>query len=267
MRLPLISALLLVTALLIIPLTTISAETTTVRAVSAATPATPAPSTKAAFNTVWATAPLASTIATTTATSITPTTTANLPTLVNVEPHTTTSAVETNPVVKITSPSRVEERFFNSSTLGRTMHYYVYLPAGYDDDPSVQYPTLYLLHGIGGNADEWLGYGVREAADQLRGAGTIYPFIIALPHGEQGYWVDQVDGGPQWATYVVDDVVPDIDKHYRTLAERDDRTIGGLSMGGARRTPDRAQPPRHVRHCRRAQPFVSPTQRGPIIFR
>ncbi len=135
MRLPLISALLLVTALLIIPLTTISAETTTVRAVSAATPATPAPSTKAAFNTVWATAPLASTIATTTATSITPTPTANLPTLVNVEPHTTTPAVETNPVVKITSPSRVEERLFNSSTFGRTMHYYVYLPAGYDDDP------------------------------------------------------------------------------------------------------------------------------------
>ncbi len=110
------------------------------------------------------------------------------------------------------------------------MYYYVYLPQGYDDDPTARYPVAYMLHGIGGNADEWLGYGAREAADSLMNNGAIRPFIIALPHGEQGYWVDQI-GGPQWATYVADDVVSEIDRQYRTLANRADRAIGGLSMG------------------------------------
>ena len=62
------------------------------------------------------------------------------------------------------------------------------------------------------------------------GDGSIRPFILVLPHGEQGYWVDQV-GGPQWSTYLVKDVVPEIDKHYRTKADQADRAIGGFSMG------------------------------------
>lgn len=128
------------------------------------------------------------------------------------------------------SPSRAERRTFFSAILGREMYYYVYLPQGYDSDPSARYPVAYMLHGIGGNADEWLAYGAREAADSLMNSGAIRPFIIALPHGEQGYWVDQI-GGLQWAAYVADDVVPAIDRQYRTLADRADRAIGGLSMG------------------------------------
>lgn len=128
------------------------------------------------------------------------------------------------------SPSRVERRPLVSAILGREIYYYVYLPQGYDNDPAVRYPVVYLLHGIGGNADEWLAYGAREAANSLMNGGEIRPYIIAFPHGEQGYFVDQV-GGPQWATYVANDLVPEIDKQYRTLADRANRAIGGLSMG------------------------------------
>lgn len=224
MRLSLISALLLITTLLIIPLSAISSETTTAPIVP--TVATSA-SEKPVLEPVW----VATAVTTGKTNAATPPRTANSPTFVNIEPSTTTLALSTLPVRKPPSPSRVEERFFVSGTLGRTMHYYVYLPAGYDDDTTVRYPTLYLLHGIGGNADEWLGYGVREAADTLMGDGTIHPFIIALPHGEQGYWIDQVGGGPQWATYVANDVVPELDTQYRTLPDRENRAIGGLSMG------------------------------------
>lgn len=129
------------------------------------------------------------------------------------------------------SPSRLLEVNFASKTLGRTVKYYVYVPAGYDSNPTLRYPVLYYLHGIGGDPREWLGYGLREAADQLMGSSAIQPFIIVLPQGEQGYWVDQVAGGPQWATYVANDVVAEIDGKYRTLPDRQDRAIGGLSMG------------------------------------
>lgn len=131
----------------------------------------------------------------------------------------------------IPAPSRLLEVDFASKTLGRTVKYYVYLPAGYDSTPTMRYPVLYYLHGIGGDPREWLGYGVREAADELLGSGAIRPFIIVPPQGDQGYWGDQVDGGPQWSTYVATDVVAEIDSTYRTLADRQDRAIGGLSMG------------------------------------
>ncbi|MDQ6695430.1 MAG: esterase family protein, partial [Chloroflexota bacterium] len=61
--------------------------------------------------------------------------------------------------------------------------------------------------------------------------GQISQFIIVLPEGDQGYWVDQ-SGGPQWGTYMAHDVVTQIDSRYRTLADRQYRAIGGLSMGG-----------------------------------
>ena len=141
----------------------------------------------------------------------------------------TTPSIAATPTTP--SPSRLLEVDFASRTLARTVKYYVYLPVGYDTDTTRRYPVLYYLHGIGGDPREWLGYGVREAADELMGSGAIQPFLIVLPQGDQGYWVDQVDGGPQWATYVATDVVAEVDARYRTLADRQDRAIGGLSMG------------------------------------
>ena len=141
----------------------------------------------------------------------------------------TTPSVAATPTTP--SPSRLLEVDWVSKTLGRTVKYYVYLPAGYDADQARRYPVLYYLHGIGGDPREWLGYGVREAADELMGSGAVQPFLIVLPQGDQGYWVDQVNGGPQWATYVATDLVAEIDAKYRTYADRQDRAIGGLSMG------------------------------------
>lgn len=130
------------------------------------------------------------------------------------------------------SPARLVKGEFASATLGRTMPYYIILPQGYDDNQAARYPVLYFLHGMSGDPNEWLRYGVQEAATSLMGDGTIVPFIIVLPAGDQGYWVDQVNGGPQYATYVARDVVAEIDGHYRTLPDRQYRAIGGLSMGG-----------------------------------
>ena len=129
------------------------------------------------------------------------------------------------------SPSRVTLNEFFSPVLNRTVKYNLYIPRGYDTDTTRRYPVLYYLHGMSGSIDEWLTYGTREAADQLMSSGTIQPFLIVMPEGDQGYWVDQVDDGPQWATYLATDVVNEIDSHYRTIPLRADRAIGGISMG------------------------------------
>jgi enterochelin esterase-like enzyme len=129
------------------------------------------------------------------------------------------------------SPSRLEYHQCSSTTLGRTMPYFIFLPPGYDSSLGQRYPVLYMLHGLSGAAEEWRWYGIVEDAGALMDTGTIQPYIIVLPQGDQGYWVDQANGGPQWGKYLASDVVGEIDAHFHTLADRDHRALGGLSMG------------------------------------
>jgi enterochelin esterase-like enzyme len=126
--------------------------------------------------------------------------------------------------------STTEARSFWSTTLGRLMPYFIYLPPGYSSGSDQRYPVLYMLHGMGGSNSEWRGYGLLEVADTLMRAREIRPFLIVLPQGDQGDWVDQANG-PQWSTYLSHDVVAEVDGAFRTLPDRDHRAVGGLSMG------------------------------------
>ena len=127
-----------------------------------------------------------------------------------------------------------EESFF-SLALGRNERYLVWLPPGYDASAR-RYPTLYLLHGVGGDAgvgvEEWLGYALTEDLDRMLAAGLIEPLIVVLPNGEQGYWINHADGGPRWADFVAVDLVDHVDATFRTEPVRERRAVGGLSMGG-----------------------------------
>ncbi len=128
------------------------------------------------------------------------------------------------------SDTVVEDSFY-SAALGQEMSYLVYLPPGYDADGR-RYPTLYMLHGIGGSNREWLGYGIDVAASCLMRAGRVQPFVVVLPQGDESYWVNHAPDGPRWGDYVADDLVAQVDAVYRTLPAPASRAIGGLSMGG-----------------------------------
>jgi enterochelin esterase-like enzyme len=88
-----------------------------------------------------------------------------------------------------------------------------------------------MLHGRAGQYGEWVVYGLPETAERLIRSGFIPPMIIVLPQGDQSYWVNHVNG-ERWGDYLVSDVVPHIDATYRTIARREGRAFGGLSMGG-----------------------------------
>ncbi len=129
------------------------------------------------------------------------------------------------------SPARVLDRSFHSDALGRDMPYLVFLPPGYGSTGE-RYPVLYMLHGIGGDyATEWPGYGLLDSAAAMMARGDVRPFIIVLPEGEDGYWVDHV-GGPAWGTYVARDLVAEVDRDFLTVAQANARAVGGNSMGG-----------------------------------
>ena len=132
----------------------------------------------------------------------------------------------------IASSARVVEATLRSTALGADVPYVVYLPPGYDSSPDQHYPVLYMLHGLGGNRQQWRQEGLLAVADVLIRNDEIQPMIIVTPEGGSSYWVNHANGGPRWGTYVSEDLVRELDKTYRTAPGREYRAIGGSSMGG-----------------------------------
>ena len=128
----------------------------------------------------------------------------------------------------------IRTHWYQSKSLGTVRRLTVYTPPGYDKNQSVRYPVLYLFHGA--NADENAWYRLGRAnliLDNLLAAGTIKPFIVVMPFG---YGVApgglQADNTAKFSKDLIDDVIPYIDDSYRTISNRSNRAIVGLSMGG-----------------------------------
>jgi len=148
-------------------------------------------------------------------------------------PGTTPSTADAHAPYTLTTyagGSRVLEEALFSPTLDLHTSYRVLLPADYDTSAR-RYPVLYMLHGVAGDSNEWQSIGLLEAADRMVQRGQIDPFLIVLPNGGGNYWVNQATGA-RWADYVVNDVVGQVDRDFRTIAAPSARAIGGLSMGG-----------------------------------
>lgn len=120
-------------------------------------------------------------------------------------------------------------REFESTALKRQWSYAVYLPTDYEVS-KLDYPVLYLLHGAGGNRNDWAALGgIQATADQLIRSGAIPPALIVMPDAGNSWYVD---GAEKMETAVLEDLLPDVERHFRALHEREGRLIGGLSMGG-----------------------------------
>jgi enterochelin esterase-like enzyme len=105
--------------------------------------------------------------------------------------------------------------------------YRVYLPPCYSQQPEQRFPSLYLIHGQSFNDDQWDRLGVNETVDRLSAVGKIAPMIIVMPYDRYGGLSDESNFGK----VVADELLPLIDKTYRTLADRKFRAVGGLSRG------------------------------------
>ncbi|OLE77688.1 MAG: hypothetical protein AUG02_01075 [Chloroflexi bacterium 13_1_20CM_2_70_9] len=142
-------------------------------------------------------------------------------------------AADVAPVAARPAPTglRVESRSFYSDALGRTMPYKVYLPPQYATDTTRRFPTLYLLHGMGGSDDQWIDVGAPVSAEKMIRSGQIAPLVVVMPEGETAYWVDHANGGPRWGAYVAVDLVKEVESAFRVQTGQTHRAIGGLSMG------------------------------------
>ncbi len=145
----------------------------------------------------------------------------------------------------------LREESFYSEALGVMKSYLVYLPPDYELNDA-RFPVVYMLHGLGGDEDDWSKMGLAVAADAL----SLRAIVIMLD-GDDSYYANRASSvdydacltqprpfgrassmrtycvkEARYETYVTSDVVTHVDATYRTIAKREARAIGGLSMGG-----------------------------------
>jgi S-formylglutathione hydrolase FrmB len=127
------------------------------------------------------------------------------------------------------SAVRVETIQLASAMLGKTLPYRVLLPPGYGlvTSRGTRYPALYLLHGWGGHYDSWL------ANTSLARYASEHRLIVVMPEGENGWYTDGADASAgKHESYILAELIPDVDRRFRTIADRRGRGVAGYSMGG-----------------------------------
>ena len=113
---------------------------------------------------------------------------------------------------------------------------FIYLPPSYASNRNQRYPVVYLLHGYGLTAERWMSFTkLAEAADKDIASGTMRDMILVNPDAFTKYSGSMYSASPttgDWESYIADDLVAYVDRHYRTIANRMSRGLGGHSMGG-----------------------------------
>ena len=125
---------------------------------------------------------------------------------------------------------RVAYRTFDSRLIGDKVSYHVYLPAAYAK-PGTRWPVLYWLHGTDGGI-----VGVRPLAkllDEAMQAGKVPAMVVVFVNGlPRRLWADSKDGSAPVETVFITELIPEVDKTFRTVAKREGRILEGFSMGG-----------------------------------
>lgn len=134
----------------------------------------------------------------------------------------------------------VREVWYASNTLGMMRRMHVYTPPGYEKSTG-KYPVFYLLHGGGDDDSGWNTIGRSGfILDNLMAAGKAKPMIVVMPNGSMP--LPAQPGPPDaqmmnrvrdmFAVELLKEIIPTVEKTYRTLTTPENRAIAGLSMGG-----------------------------------
>lgn len=129
--------------------------------------------------------------------------------------------------VSVNANGRVETIRFESKLLNTTIPYNVILPTDYDTSPTTRYAVLYLLHGLTGHFSDWVSRS--NVADYAQK----YRLIVVMPEGNDGWYTNSATvATDKYESYILDELIPNVQQRYRTIEARYGRAIAGLSMGG-----------------------------------
>ncbi|MGH8174755.1 MAG: alpha/beta hydrolase [Steroidobacter sp.] len=131
----------------------------------------------------------------------------------------------------------LESQEFKSKVLNRPVLYSIYLPPGYEANPTHRYPVVYLLHGYPGephdSETDWVQQGAADRlTDEAIASGRVPAVILVMPDAKTTLYSNSFDGSVRYEDMFVEELIPFIDRAYRTRPQRLFRGIAGLSMGG-----------------------------------
>ncbi len=123
---------------------------------------------------------------------------------------------------------------------GKDKRIHVYLPPGYDKNANTRYPVLYLNHGGGDDDSKWASTDPKSGGqagnilDNLIAAEKAKPMIVVMPNTKDCATLtpSAPDNDDACTQEFLKDIIPLVDKTYRTKASREFRALAGLSMGG-----------------------------------
>lgn len=137
--------------------------------------------------------------------------------------------------------------WYPSPSLNKTRRMYVYTPHSYFES-NKKYPVLYLLHGAGGDENSWTALGrAVQILDNLIATGKVKEMIVVMTNGNPWQSASPNEepknnnpekpdvaqmGAMRFEKSLVADVIPFVEKHFRTYTDRGNRAIAGFSMGG-----------------------------------
>jgi endo-1,4-beta-xylanase len=150
-------------------------------------------------------------------------------------PISTATAQDARREIRWNNPDRasipgVTHRSFPSACMGTEVGYNVFLPEGYEAGDA-RYPVIYFLHGAGGDENSDAA-GFSGLVRGLIAEKKIPPVICVFPNGGMSGYRDRPEGKVLVETMIVDELVPLIDREFRTVASREGRVLAGFSMGG-----------------------------------
>ena len=143
--------------------------------------------------------------------------------------------------VKQVPHGHVLQHLFYSKVTQSWRRMFIYTPPGYETNPRMRYPVLYLQHGAGEDETEWTHAGRAQfILDNLIAGNQAVPMLMVMNNGfatkpGTAPATGQAPPANRFAAFeemLVTEVVPEVDAQFRTVADRDHRALAGLSMGG-----------------------------------
>jgi putative tributyrin esterase len=129
--------------------------------------------------------------------------------------------------LSVAAKGRVDTVRFQSKLVNATLPYNVVLPDNYDTSRTTRFPVLYLLHGLTGHYSDWV------SRTNIADYASDHRIIVVMPEGNDGWYTDSaISASDKYESYILQELIPDVQQRYRTIEARYGRGIAGLSMGG-----------------------------------
>ncbi len=123
----------------------------------------------------------------------------------------------------------LQNESIKSNLLSEAINYEVLLPENYASSKD-SFPVVYLLHGYGDNQVAWAKDGLIQYYSD-KDVATNGPMIFVMPQAFNSYYVNRYNGSFPYMDFFATELVPEIDRLYRTKKNSQHRAVMGYSMG------------------------------------